>query len=206
MKHIWKYYLLALVVIGIDQAIKLAVHYNMAIGAPGQIKILGDWFKIYYTLNPGMAFGLKIGFKYGKLMLTAGRIVATILIGQHMWHLAQAAEKTPLVLAGWALILGGALGNVWDSVFYGVLLENAPADTPLAWFHGQVIDMFYVDIWETRLPQWIPWVGGLYFSFFPIFNFADVAIFLGIASILVFPRLSAQRTLTMVDDREHFAV
>lgn len=199
MKHIWKYYLLALLAIGIDQAIKLSVHYNMTMGTPGQIKILGNWFKIYYTLNPGMAFGLKIGLKYGKLALTLGRIIATVLIGRYMWRLAQTTEKTPLLLAGWALILGGALGNVVDSIFYGVLLDNAPADAPMTWFHGQVIDMFYVDIWETYLPHWIPWVGGLYLSFLPIFNFADIAIFIGIAAILLVPYLNAEQVLKPED-------
>jgi signal peptidase II len=83
------------------------------------------------------------------------------------------------------LILGGAIGNLIDSVFYGVLLNNAPAGAPMQWFHGQVIDMFFFDFWEGVLPSWIPIWGGNYYST-PIFNFADAAIFCGVVIILFF--------------------
>ena len=185
MKKIpWQYYLIALLVVLIDQASKLWVHFNMEMGYHGAIKLIGNWLKINYTLNPGMAFGIQLGFRYGKLVLTLGRIVATFLIGRHIWHLRQ--EKCVLAsqLWGWALILGGAIGNVIDSTFYAVLLDNAPHNAPISWFHGQVIDMIHVDVWETRLPGWIPFGGGNYLAFFPIFNLADVAIFFGVLTIL----------------------
>lgn len=193
MKKLWQYYLLVLVVILIDQGFKLWVHFNMDIGIPGQIKLIGNWFKLHYTLNPGMAFGIQLGFKYGKLLLTLGRMLATFMLGGHIWQLSREKEQFPLLLWGWALILGGALGNVIDSTFYAVLLDNAPHDAPMTWFHGQVIDMFYLDIWETRLPHWIPLLGGKYLSFFPIFNIADVAIFLGVIAILVSRKLNDTR-------------
>ncbi len=88
-----------------------------------------------------------------------------------------------------ALILGGAIGNVIDSTFYGVLFNNALPDSPTSWFHGQVIDMLYFPLFGFQLPDWVPFRGGAYFSFFdPVFNVADSCIFIGVASILTFQR------------------
>ena len=89
IKNPWKYYLIALAIILIDQSSKLWVHFNMEMGYPGAIKLFGNWLKIHYTLNPGMAFGVQIGSKYGKLLLTVGRIVATTVIGRYIWRLAR---------------------------------------------------------------------------------------------------------------------
>lgn len=182
-KSFWKYYLLALFVIFIDQALKLWVYYNMQMGPQGAIRILGDWFKLHYTLNPGMAFGIQFGFRYGKLILTLGRIIATFAIGYHMWRLWKENATLGGQLWGWALVLGGAIGNVIDSTFYAVFLGNAPYNAPMRWFHGQVIDMFYLDLWEARIPGWVPLIGDGYFAALPIFNVADMAIFIGIVLI-----------------------
>jgi signal peptidase II len=184
IKNPWKYYLIALVIVLIDQSSKLWVHFNIAMGYPGAIKLIGNWFKIHYTLNPGMAFGIQLGFRYGKLLLTFVRIVAACMIGQYIWQLVREARTPVPLLWGWALILGGAVGNVTDSILYGVFLGNTPHNAPIAWFYGQVIDMFYLDIWEAQLPTWLPFIGGNYLSLFPIFNIADVAILLGVAAIL----------------------
>ncbi|PTB90673.1 lipoprotein signal peptidase, partial [Marivirga lumbricoides] len=124
MKY-YKYFFLALAVIVLDQAVKLFVHFNMELGANGQITVFGDWFKLYYTLNPGMAFGMQFGSEFGKLGLSLFRLVAMFFIAYYLYRLAK-DDTHPGVLWSLALILGGAMGNVLDSTFYGVLLDNAP--------------------------------------------------------------------------------
>jgi signal peptidase II len=183
-KNPWQYYLIALVIVLLDQSSKLWVHFNMSMGCNGAIQLIGTWLKLHYTLNPGMAFGIQFGFKYGKLLLTLGRIMATCVIGRHIWQLVREVCTPSLLLWGWALILGGAIGNVIDSTLYAVLLGNAPHDAPMSWFYGQVIDMVYLDIWEARFPAWLPLIGNSYLSLLPIFNIADAAIFLGVVAVL----------------------
>lgn len=180
-----KYYLLSLVIIILDQAVKMLVHYHMDLHE--EILVLGDWFKLHYTLNPGMAFGLQIGSEYGKLVLSIFRLVAMVGIAFYLQLLAKRGVH-PGLLWCTALILGGAIGNVIDSTLYGVLLNNAPYDSPTPWFHGQVIDMFYLDVWEGIVPDWIPFIGGEFYSLWPIFNIADASIFVGVTIILVMQR------------------
>ncbi|MFP4089381.1 MAG: lipoprotein signal peptidase [Cyclobacteriaceae bacterium] len=183
MKY-YKYYLLSLGIIILDHVVKLLVHFNMEMGIVGQIPVFGDWFKLHYTLNPGMAFGMQIGSEYGKLILTVFRLLAMVGIGYYLYMLAKKGVHQGLLWSV-ALILGGAIGNVIDSALYGVLLDNAPYDAATPWFHGQVIDMFYVDIWEGRVADWVPIWGGEYMALWPIFNIADASIFVGVAIILV---------------------
>ncbi len=180
-----KYFGIALLVILIDQAVKMLVHFQMDFGSPGQIPVFGDWFKLHYTTNPGMAFGMELGSPYGKLLLTSFRLVAMFGIGYYLYHIIKMRQH-PMYIFCIALILGGAIGNLVDSIFYGVWLNNAPYDAPSPWFHGQVVDMFYFDIWEGYLPEWIPLWGGGYTALWPIFNVADASIFIGVAIILLF--------------------
>lgn len=185
MKY-FKFYLLTIGVIILDQVIKLLVFYNMDLGH--EIPVFGEWFKIHYTVNPGMAFGLELGSEFGKFALTTFRLIAMVGIGFYLFTLIK--KEVPVGLS-WciALILGGAIGNVIDSTFYGVLLEgNAPVNAVTPWFHGQVIDMFYVDIWEGRVVDWVPLFGGDYLSLWPIFNIADASIFVGVSFILIFQK------------------
>ncbi len=188
---IYKYFSIAFLVIIVDQAIKLFVHFNMELGEFGEITLLGDWFKLHYILNEGMAFGFTFGSNYGKLLLTTFRLIAMLVIAYYL-YLFSKKQLAPLLLFSIAMILGGAMGNLIDSIFYGVFLghaptvENAPAFYP--WFHGKVIDMFYVDFWQGFVPDWMPLIGGEYFAFWPIFNIADVAIFSGVSTILAFQR------------------
>ena len=178
------YLLFSILLIGIDQISKLLVYKYMEPGFSGQISLIGNWFKLHYVLNPGMAFGMQLGHEYGKLFLTLFRLVAMFAIGWYLVHLARSGAAKGLL---WALsmILAGAVGNVIDSTFYGVLLDNAPYGSPTPWFHGQVIDMIFVDFWEGFVPDWVPVWGGQYYST-PIFNVADSCIFVGVCSILIF--------------------
>ncbi|WP_373395618.1 lipoprotein signal peptidase [Algoriphagus halophilus] len=180
-----KYFGIALLVILIDQAVKMLVHFEMDFGSPGQIPIFGDWFKLHYTTNPGMAFGMEIGSEYGKLILTSFRLVAMAGIGYYLYHIIK-QKSHPVFIVCIAMILGGAIGNLVDSIFYGVWLNNAPYNAPSPWFHGQVVDMFYFDIWEGYIPEWVPIWGGDYTALWPIFNVADASIFVGVAIILIF--------------------
>ena len=182
-----KYFLISLIIIVIDQVVKLVVHYNMTMGTQGQIFIIGDLFKLHYLTNPGMAFGMKLDFEYGKLLLTTFRIGAMFAIGYYLYTLVKQEANKGLIIC-MALILGGAIGNLIDSVFYGVFLDNAPYDAPSPWFHGQVVDMFYIDIWEGYLPKWIPLLGGDYMALWPVFNIADASIFIAICIIIIYQK------------------
>lgn len=200
MKYL-KFYMLTLVIIIIDQVVKLIIFNNMNLG--DEIPVFGDWFKIHYTVNPGMAFGLQIGSEFGKFALTTFRLIAMVGIGYYLYTLIKKGVPQGL---SWciALILGGAVGNVVDSAFYGVLLEgNVPPNAPTPWFHGQVIDMFYVDIWEGRVASWVPLFGGDYLSLWPIFNVADASIFCGVAVILIFQKSFFKEHLTEESKEEN---
>lgn len=183
---ILKYFLVAFIVILIDQASKILVYNNMYLHE--EIYVFGDWFRIHYLLNPGMAFGIKWDNEFGKLALTIFRIGAMIGISYYLLKMAKrGAHNGFLICMG--LILGGAVGNVIDSTFYGVFLNNAPADAPTPWFHGQVIDMLYFPIFDLIWPNWVPFIGGDYFEFFsPVFNIADSSIFIGVVIILIMQR------------------
>lgn len=178
------FFLLALLVIGLDQLSKYLVHTHMAPGLPGEIPLIGHWLKLHYTINPGMAFGVELPPPYGKLLLTGFRLLAVGGLSYYIVYLLRHRAARGFV-ACMALILGGALGNLLDSIFYGVLYNNAPFGAPSKWFFGQVIDMIYVDIYEGFLPAAWPLVGGKYVSLWPIFNVADSSIFIGVALILL---------------------
>jgi len=182
----YQYFLIALAVIIIDQTSKLLVYQNMYLHQ--EINVIGEWFKLHYLLNPGMAFGIHWDNEFGKLTLSVFRIFAMVGIGYYLVKMARkGANAGFLVCMG--LILGGAVGNVIDSTFYGVFLHNNPVGSPTPWFHGQVIDMLFFPIFEFVWPSWVPGVGGDYFLFFsPVFNIADSSIFIGVVIILIMQR------------------
>lgn len=159
----------------------------MSMGSAGEIPLIGSWLKLHFVLNEGMAFGFTLGSAYGKLFLSLFRLVAIIVISFTFIRLLR--NDYPKVLF-WSLsaILGGALGNLIDSVFYGVWLENAPYNAFTPWFHGQVIDMIYIDMWEGVIPDAWPILGGQKIALWPIFNLADAAIIGGILSLLIYQK------------------
>ncbi|AZQ63676.1 lipoprotein signal peptidase [Flammeovirga pectinis] len=181
-------YSVAIFVIAIDQLSKLLVHNFMEMGTLGEVHVIGDWFRLHYLLNPGMAFGMQFGNEYGKLLLTLFRILASGGIVYAIYSLYKKDTTHLGFLVCISMILGGAIGNAVDSIFYGVLIEgNVIPGSSTPWFHGQVIDMLYFPMVEGNFPSWIPALGGDHFLFFsPVFNIADSAIFLGVAFILIF--------------------
>jgi signal peptidase II len=179
------YFLLALLVIALDQLSKYLVHSSQTLISGGEIMLIGHWLKLHYTTNPGMAFGVELPPPYGKLLLTAFRLAAVSGLSYYIVHLWRQRAASGFI-ACMGLILGGAVGNLIDSIFYGVIYHNAPMGSPSPWFFGQVIDMIYADIYEGFLPAAWPLVGGKYVSLWPIFNVADSSIFIGVALILLF--------------------
>ena len=156
-----------------------------------------NWWRIHFTENNGMAFGLEFGGLWGKLALSLFRIGAVVAIGYYL-KLLIGRQVRQIVVVALALIMAGALGNIIDSAFYGLLFSESygqvatflPEGGGYAGFlQGRVVDMLYFPICKGYLPDWIPFWGGDYFVFFrPVFNIADSAISIGIALIILFQK------------------
>jgi signal peptidase II len=195
MKSPYKYVLFTILLISIDQAIKLWMHYDVLVNKGGEIELIPNIFKLHYVTNRGMAFGMELGGDYGKLFLSVFRLFAMVGIGYYLFYLARKNSHAGL-LWSIAAVWGGAIGNVIDSTFYGVFLHNSPSEAPSPWFHGQVIDMFYFHCLDGYWPDWLPYLGGTYNST-PIFNFADASIFCGVVAILLFQKKF------FIDEKKH---
>jgi len=176
----------------IDQISK--VYIKTTLSLEESIKVF-DWFRIAFVENEGMAWGAKIPGQYGKLILTLFRLVAIVGIGYWLWDAVRKKHPKILILSI-ALIFAGALGNIIDSVFYGLIFNDShhqvatlfPAEGGYGTlFHGKVVDMLHFPLFEGFLPQWFPFWGGDYFTFFdPVFNIADMSISTGFGMLIVF--------------------
>ena len=183
--------LIILLILIADQASKIYIKTHFMLDQ--SINVF-DWFHIRFVENPGAAWGIGILGKYGKLILTLFRMVAIVGIGYWLWQSVK--QKAPKVLIiSIALIFAGALGNIIDSVFYGVIFDHSVnnvatflSDHPYgSLFHGKVVDMLYFPLIDTTLPDWIPFYGGHRFTCFdPSFNIADTSISVAVGLLIIF--------------------
>jgi len=195
MSKLQKSALIVVAVLLIDQILKIWIKTTMSLG--DEFSVIGDWFVIHFVENNGMAFGFEFGGDYGKIFLSLFRVAAVFGIGYYILKLVK--KDIPMgFITCVALIFAGAIGNIIDSAFYGLIFSDSygqvatlfPEGGGYATFlHGRVVDMFYFPIISGVYPDWVPFIGGSDFQFFrPVFNVADSSISIGIFSIILFYR------------------
>lgn len=198
MSRSLKISLVIIIVLILDQALKIWVKTHM--NYDDTILIFGlKWAKLRFVENDGMAFGLELGGVYGKYALSIFRIIAVAFLLTYLRRLARSGASMGLLIS-FALVLAGALGNIIDSAFYGMIFAESPYHGGIAelfpagggyssFLRGKVVDMFYFEIARGYFPAWFPfWQGEEYVFFRPVFNVADAAITTGVASIILFHR------------------
>ena len=198
--RLWLAVAIILAILIIDQVIKILVKTHMHIGE--SIPVFGSWFQILFIENEGMAFGMHFGGSVGKILLSVFRLVASVGIAWGIVYLIK-KESRKFLLVSLALVFAGAVGNIIDSCFYGLIFSESsyevatmfPEEGGYAPFlFGKVVDMFYFPIIDTTLPDWVPIWGGQHFTFFnAIFNFADAAITIGIFMLIIDQLFSSKK-------------
>lgn len=189
-------YWVVFIVLLLDQTSKIIVKTTMTLGQ--DIPVFGNWFYIYFIENEGMAFGMQFSGEYGKLVLSIFRIIAVFFIGWYINKIIQKGAHEGLIISI-SMIMAGALGNILDSAFYGILFSESTFHTTASFLpegggyapflYGKVVDMLYFPVITGNFPEWFPlWPGQEFIFFRPVFNIADASITTGVFILLVFQK------------------
>jgi signal peptidase II len=174
-------FILGAVLVILDQIIKILVKENMSLGQ--SIHVIGDWFRLHFVLNKGMAFGMAFGGLWGKVLLSVFRIILFVVLFRWIANLAKKSETPAGVLVGLTMITAGALGNIVDCFFYGLIWpETITPGAPFPFMFGMVVDMFYFPLFDYQLP----WMDYPRTFFGAVFNFADSCVTCGAFYLILF--------------------
>jgi len=202
----WKFSILIFLILVADQAVKIWIKTHMTLHDSIRVS---DWFYIYFTENNGMAFGIEL---FDKLFLTLFRIAAVAGLFWYLYRISAKQSTRFGYCVCVSLIIAGALGNILDSLFYGIIFNDSVGQLATFFpdgggygslFYGKVVDMLYFPLIDTYLPNWLPFYGGEHFVFFrPIFNLADSAISIGIFIVILFYRRDLSEVTTAKENIE----
>jgi signal peptidase II len=202
-------FIIAIVII-VDQALKIWIKTNYPLGPVTNMLGL-PWAKLYFIENEGMAWGWKLGGEWGKMLLTLFRLAAVIFGSWYLGRIVKQKYSRGFIICA-ALIYAGALGNLIDSLFYGLIFEEStythvakifPPESYGTFLHGKVVDMLYFPMIHSSFPDWMPLIGGKEFEFFsPIFNIADASISIGVIALLLFQK----RLFKKQEEEEHHPI